>query len=170
MGVFLYHSEVNIICTSLQHLNTQFNEILVAKFSTHLHLALPSRVILSAIHQELWCGKTNIPKYLVWHWLLNDQISHFNTVPAYDTWIDRQNCCISIAVCIAMLSWHAIRTLYNFWATLTSNGSPCATRLLSCLSVTVYCGQIVGWIKMPLGTEVGLSPGDIVLSCGSMSK
>jgi len=35
---------------------------------------------------------------------------------------------------------------------------------LSCLSVTlVYCGQMVGWIKMPLSTEVGLSPGDIVL-------
>jgi len=29
--------------------------------------------------------------------------------------------------------------------------------------VTVYCGQTVGWIKMPLGTEVGLGPGDIVL-------
>jgi len=29
---------------------------------------------------------------------------------------------------------------------------------LSCLSVTlVYCGQTVGWIKMPLGMEVGLS-------------
>ena len=33
-----------------------------------------------------------------------------------------------------------------------------------CLSVTlVYCGQTVGWIKMPLGTEVGIGPGDIVL-------
>ena len=33
------------------------------------------------------------------------------------------------------------------------------------LSVTlVYCGQTVGWIKMPLGTEVGLGPGDIVLN------
>jgi len=31
-----------------------------------------------------------------------------------------------------------------------------------CLSVTLkYCGQTVGWIKMPLGTEVG--PGDILL-------
>jgi len=33
---------------------------------------------------------------------------------------------------------------------------------LSDLSVTlVYCGQTVGWIKMPLGyrTEVGLGPG-----------
>ena len=27
----------------------------------------------------------------------------------------------------------------------------------------VYCGQTAGWIKMPLGTEVGLGPGDIVL-------
>jgi len=32
-----------------------------------------------------------------------------------------------------------------------------------CLSVTlVYCGQTVGWIKISLGTEVGLVPGDIV--------
>jgi len=29
--------------------------------------------------------------------------------------------------------------------------------VLSCLYVTlVYCGQTVGWIKIPLGTEVGL--------------
>ena len=35
---------------------------------------------------------------------------------------------------------------------------------LSCLSETlVYCGQMVGWIKMPLGTEVGLGLGHIVL-------
>jgi len=33
-----------------------------------------------------------------------------------------------------------------------------------CLSVTLmYCDQTVGWIKMPLGTEVGLGPGDTVL-------
>ena len=38
------------------------------------------------------------------------------------------------------------------------------TVVLSVLSVTlVYCGQTVGWIKMPLGMEVGLSPGDTVL-------
>jgi len=54
-----------------------------------------------------------------------------------------------------------------FWATVASNGSPYATGplfCLSCLSVTlVYCGQTVGWIKMPLGTEVGLGAGDMVL-------
>jgi len=37
-------------------------------------------------------------------------------------------------------------------------------RCLSCLSVTlVYCGQRVGWIKIPLGTEVGLGAGHSVL-------
>jgi len=30
-------------------------------------------------------------------------------------------------------------------------------------SAHVYSGQTAGWIKMPLGTELGLSPGDIVL-------
>jgi len=35
--------------------------------------------------------------------------------------------------------------------------------LVRCPSVTlVYCGQMVGWIKMPLGTEVGRGQGDIV--------
>jgi len=27
----------------------------------------------------------------------------------------------------------------------------------------VCCGQAAGWIKMPLGTEVNLGPGDVVL-------
>ena len=57
--------------------------------------------------------------------------------------------------------------LFLFWATITSNGSPYAVGSLFCLSVTlvnlVCCGQTVGWIKMPLGMEVGLGPGDIVL-------
>ena len=33
---------------------------------------------------------------------------------------------------------------------------------LPCLTL-VYCGQSVGWIKMKLGVEVGLGPGDIAL-------
>jgi len=32
-----------------------------------------------------------------------------------------------------------------------------------CLVTLVYCGQTVGWIKMPLGMEVGLCPDHIVL-------
>jgi len=31
------------------------------------------------------------------------------------------------------------------------------------------CGQMAGWIKMPLVTEVGLGPGDIVLDGDSCS-
>ena len=31
------------------------------------------------------------------------------------------------------------------------------------LSARDYCGQTAGWIKVPLGTEVGLGPGNIVL-------
>jgi len=48
-------------------------------------------------------------------------------------------------------------------------GSPYAIGPLSvylslCLSVTlVYCGQTVGWIRIPLGMEVSLGPGHIVL-------
>jgi len=30
-------------------------------------------------------------------------------------------------------------------------------------SAHVYCGQTAGWIKMVLGMDVGLSPGDFVL-------
>ena len=30
-------------------------------------------------------------------------------------------------------------------------------------SAHIYCGQTAGWIKMPLGVEVGLSPGHFVL-------
>jgi len=29
--------------------------------------------------------------------------------------------------------------------------------------INVYCGQTAAWIKMPLGMEVGLGPGHIVL-------
>ena len=59
---------------------------------------------------------------------------------------------------------HAYRD-QAFWATVTcnSNSLPYATGAISCLSVMlVYCGQTVGWIKMPLGTEVDLGPGGIL--------
>ena len=32
-------------------------------------------------------------------------------------------------------------------------------------SAHVYCGRTAGWIRVPLGTEVGLNPGDVVLDC-----
>ena len=61
-----------------------------------------------------------------------------------------------------------MRLLDDIWTTITSNGngSPYTMVPLSilCLSVPLaYCGQTVEWIKIPLGTEVGLDPDDIVL-------
>jgi len=55
--------------------------------------------------------------------------------------------------------------LLLYWATVCKTLCPMPSdRYLSCLSVMlVYCGQTLGWIKMPLGTEVCLRPGHIVL-------
>jgi len=39
------------------------------------------------------------------------------------------------------------------------NGRALPTQFLA----HVYCGQTAGWIKMPLGTEVNIGPGDVVL-------
>ena len=38
-------------------------------------------------------------------------------------------------------------------------GTPVPTQFLA----YVYCGQMAGWMKTPLGTEVDLGPGHIVL-------
>jgi len=51
----------------------------------------------------------------------------------------------------------------HLWATVCKTVLSMLSVCLSCLSVTVYSGQTVGWIKMPLATQVGLVPGDIVL-------
>ena len=34
----------------------------------------------------------------------------------------------------------------------------------------MYCGQMAGWIKMPLGTEVGFGPDDIVLDGAKLAQ
>jgi len=54
----------------------------------------------------------------------------------------------------------------RFWAAVCKTVRPMllAVVCLSVLSVTlVHCGQIIGWIKMKLGAEVGLSAGHIAL-------
>ena len=60
-----------------------------------------------------------------------------------------------------------MHNLCGFLGDPLQNGSLCAIGPLSCLSVLsvtlVYCGQTVGWIKIPRATEVGLGPGHIVL-------
>jgi len=44
-------------------------------------------------------------------------------------------------------------------ATPRTEGTPTTTQFLA----YVYCGQTAGWMKTPLGTEVDLGPGHIVL-------
>jgi len=53
----------------------------------------------------------------------------------------------------------------NSWTTsYTSGDCDKAAPRLSILFVTLaYCGQTVGWIKMPLGMKVGLGPDHIML-------
>ena len=47
---------------------------------------------------------------------------------------------------------------------MLSDHCPVLSVCLSCLSVTlVYCGKMVGWIKIKLGMGVGLNPSHIVL-------
>jgi len=49
----------------------------------------------------------------------------------------------------------------RFWATVCKMVRPVLSDVV--LSETlVYCGQTVGWIKLPLGVEVGFGPGHIV--------
>jgi len=38
-------------------------------------------------------------------------------------------------------------------------GTPTSIQFLA----HVYCGETAGWIKVPLGTEVNVGPGDVVL-------
>jgi len=57
-----------------------------------------------------------------------------------------------------------------FWATVFKTVALCY-RTVVCLSVTSVCyGLTVGWIMMPLGTEVGLGLGDIVLDGDSLPQ
>ena len=51
---------------------------------------------------------------------------------------------------------------YSFWRPF---GKPVALsyRTVVCLVTLVCCGQTAGWIRIPLGTMVGISLGDIVL-------
>ena len=58
-----------------------------------------------------------------------------------------------------------LRKSHDFWATVCKTVRPILSdRCLSCLYVTlVYCGQTVRWIKIKLGTQVGLGPGHNVL-------
>jgi len=63
--------------------------------------------------------------------------------------------------------WNNYYCCVDFWATFVKQLPPCYQTVVCpvYLSLTlVYCGEMVEWIRMPLGMEVGLGPGHIVLN------
>ena len=72
--------------------------------------------------------------------------------------------CIMFLSCLLTVADLLARLCINFWATVYKTIRPILSdRCLSVLYVTVYCGQTAGWIRMPVGMEVGIGPGHIVL-------
>ena len=81
----------------------------------------------------------------------------------------------NIAKVVGATSYEGFLGGVQFWATVCKtvctmlsvrclSVCPVCLSCLSCLSVTlVYCGQMVGRIKMKLGVQVGLGPGHTVL-------
>ena len=64
---------------------------------------------------------------------------------------------------IKVVSRQCLSEEYDFWPTVCKLLDLCY-RSVVCLSVTlVHCGQSAGWIKMKLGTKVGLGSGHTVL-------
>jgi len=101
----------------------------------------------------------------------------FGTGAAVPVWTVRQVCglygpllyrqWIQIRVDVPVTHWLRIRA-DNFWTTVCKTVCPMLSVrcpvLSVCLSVTfVHCGQTIERIKTKLGTQVGLSPGHIVL-------
>jgi len=88
---------------------------------------------------------------------------------------DRCPVCLSCPVCnVGVLwpngwmdqneTWHAGRPRHWPHCIRWKNSSPSPERGPSLqFWAHVYCGQTAAWIKMALGTEVGLGPGHIVL-------
>ena len=72
-----------------------------------------------------------------------------------------------LSVCLSVHLYHApSSTTVPFWRPFTVHPICYGTVVLSvCLSACNFgvFGQTVGWTRIPLGTEVGLGQGDIVL-------
>ena len=69
-------------------------------------------------------------------------------------------------------TWHACRP--RLWPHCVrwgpSSPSPKGPQPFPQFSAHICCGQMAGWIKMPLGVEVGLGPGDFVLDWEPTSR
>jgi len=108
------------------------------------------------------------------HLLPHSFLTYQLTLEGSDTVLSGRLSVYSVYIVIVSLicDWFYILHVLLLWC-LIIFGRPFVKRFalcywtvvcLSCLFVTLaYCGQTVRWIKIPLGTEVSLGPGDIVL-------
>ena len=60
-------------------------------------------------------------------------------------------------------TWHEGRPWSSRHCARWRHSSPPQRGIAPQFSTHIYCGQMAGWIQMPLDTEVGLGPGHIVL-------
>jgi len=83
---------------------------------------------------------------------------HSHTI--FDPYPLRKNCCIDQDA-----TWYGGRPRPRRLCVRMGPSSPLSEKGVEPpqFSVHFYCGQTAGWIKMVLGMEVGLRPGDFVL-------
>jgi len=111
-------------------------------------------------------------------WKFSD---HCRLRAAANTVLDEPpNICWILLICHCELIAQAITQCLRLWVTVCKTVCPILSDwclsvclfLSVCLSVClsgtfVYCGQTVRWIKMPVGMEIGLGLGHIVLDPSS---
>ena len=78
--------------------------------------------------------------------------SNFRSIPVVAKWLDELRC---------HLAWR--QALAQATCVRWGRSSPLKGAQLPQFTVRVYCGQTAGWMETPLGTEVDLGPGHIVL-------
>ena len=93
----------------------------------------------------------------------------WDTVP----FVKQFTLCYRTVLCLSVTLVYCSQTVAWIKAKLCSghivlNGPSCPTPRGHCptprqFSTLVRCGPTAGWIKMPLGTEIGFGPGDTVL-------
>jgi len=113
---------------------------------------------------QQWLTQTQLDndhyKWRRWWWLTNDSYTHSRDVNTVASWRKIWNCVIALIFGRPFVKRFALcyRTVVCLGTQLPSPKGHSPQ-----FSVPVCCGQTAGWIKMPLGREVGLGPGDIVL-------
>ena len=119
----------------------------------------------STLRRNHWSSQTRPDK------VFSTRVANiWNNLPADTTdFSSLRKFCASVSTSYDFVQFILSDVFTVLWATVCKTVRPIAlcyqtVVCLSVLSVTlVYCRQTVGWIKIKLGTQVGLAPGHIVL-------